>query len=70
MWTLKVRQDGSVFLSYDRTRRFNPRFRGLWEYIGPRDHEDIGRIIEVNEAAGVMCVEDDRGGVRMLVLKD
>lgn len=70
MWSLRRKQDGSFYLTYDRFRRFSNNFRGIWEYVGPQDNTYTHHCVRVNENAGHLTANDDEGGVRVLVLED
>lgn len=70
MWTVKQKQDGSFYLTYDKFRRFNPNHRGLWEWVGPQDSAQTAYCVRVNEKAGYICCNDDEGNVRVLVLEE
>ena len=70
MWSLRVRQDGSMFLTYDKYRRFTFNLRGLWEYVGQQDSLATAKAIAANQKAGYLCCNDDEGGVRALVLTE
>jgi hypothetical protein len=70
MWSLRQRDDGSFYLTYDRYRRFTNSMRGRWEYVGPQDSAYTAMCVRVNKDAGYTCCNDDEGGVRVLVLED
>jgi hypothetical protein len=70
MWSLKQNEDGSVVLTYDRTRWVSNRCRGLWEIVGKQDLLHTNRCVEVNQRAGLLCCNDDEGNVRVLVLEE
>jgi len=70
MWSLRIRQDGSFYLTYDRNRIRRYDFRGSWEYIGRTSDNDMARISRINRAAGLLVADDDRGDTRVLVLED
>lgn len=69
MWSLRERQDGSFYLTFDRSRRYLNGLRGIWEFIGHKDDTMISHYVRTNEKAGLLCCEDDEGGVRVLVLE-
>ena len=68
MWSLKHRLDGSFVLAWDRERRYDHNFPGLWEFVGKASHAETPRLVEANLAAGYMCCIDNEGNVRALVL--
>jgi hypothetical protein len=70
MWSLRQRNDGSFYLTFDKFRRFTHTVPGLWEFVGSQIHVDTPRLVEMNRACGYECVEDDEGGVRALVLTE
>lgn len=70
MWSLRQKQDGSMYLTYDKFRRFNSGFRGIWELIGPQGNRYTEYCIRVNEGRGLLTCPDDEGHVRVLVLED
>lgn len=70
MWSLKQRNDGTFYLTYDRTRRFDYNYRGIWEWIGVQGSAYTESVVRKNRAAGYICCEDDEGSVRILVLED
>lgn len=70
MWVLKQKLDGTFCLFYDRHRRFNSNFRGLWEFIGQQGNAYTDHAVRVNRKAGYLCCNDSEGGVRVLVLED
>lgn len=69
MWSLRQKQSGEFYLTFDRTRRFSNSLRGIWEYVGKQDVAYTAYATKVNEAAGLLCAKDDEGGVRVLVLE-
>lgn len=77
MWTLKMRQDKSFYLNYDKTRRFfqdglgyhSLNLPGQWELICHQGQTGTDHIVQVNKNAGYFCVNDDEGGVRALILE-
>lgn len=69
MWSLKQKQDGEIYLTYDRTRRFMHSYRGIWEFVGPQENAMTAHCVRVNEDAGLICANDDEGNVRVLVLE-
>lgn len=70
MWSLRVRSDNTFYLTFDRDRRFTNQLRGRWEIIAAQGTPETNKIIRVNSNAGYLCVNDDEGNVRMLVLKE
>jgi hypothetical protein len=70
MWSLKQKQDGTFYLTYDKFRRFTFNTKGLWEWIGPQNSSHMPHIIRVNESSGHLCCNDDEGNVRALVLEE
>lgn len=70
MWSLRERQNGELFLTYDKTRRFTNNLRGIWEYVGPASNAYTQKCITENSNAGLWTVFDDEGGVRVLILED
>ena len=69
MWSLRLKQDGSFFLTYDKDRRFINNSRGVWDLIGPKDSAQTQHCVEVNRRAGLLCCDDEQGNVRVLVLE-
>lgn len=69
MWSLRVRPDNTVYLTFDRDRRPTNQLRGRWELIAMQNATETNKIIWVNTKSGYLCVDDDQGGVRMLVLE-
>jgi hypothetical protein len=70
MWVLKQKDDGTIYLTWDRFRRMNHNLRGLWEPIGPIDNKYTEMAVRVNKRAGHLCCADDQGNMRVLVLED
>ena len=70
MWTLKQRNDGTFYLTYDRYKRHSHNSRGLWEWVGLQGNSYTDFAVRVNEQAGYVCLNDDEGAVRVLVLED
>jgi hypothetical protein len=70
MWSLRERNDGSMYLTYDKFRRYTHSLPGLWEFVGSQIHVETPRLIEMNRRAGYLVVNDDEGGVRALVLTE
>lgn len=70
MWSLRQKDDGEIYLTYDRSRRFNSQVKGLWEPIGPQGNSYTEHCIRVNTQAGYLCANDDEGNVRVLVLTE
>ena len=69
MWSLRQKDNGEFYLTYDRNRYPNG-LRGLWEYLGPQSNAYTPYAVRVNENAGYLCANDDEGNVRVLVLTD
>ena len=69
MWSLKVRNDGTLYLTFDRERRYTNSLRGVWVLVGPQAVSYTAHAVRINENAGLFCVDDDEGGVRCLVLE-
>lgn len=70
MWQLRQKPDGTIYLTYDRYRRYSHSFRGIWEFIGKQDSAYTARAVRMNQSAGLICANDDEGGVRVLVLTE
>jgi len=70
MWSLRQKQDGAFYLTYDRSRRLTQDLRGLWEWIGPQGSVHTAHAVLINQQAGLLCCNDDERGVRCLVLED
>lgn len=68
MWSLRQKQDGEIYLTYDRFRYRSFNDPGLWEIVGPKNKFETTRFVEVNRAAGYLCCPDDEGNMRALVL--
>jgi hypothetical protein len=69
MWSLRARTDNTVYLTFDRDRRPTNQLRGRWEIIAAQGTPETNKIIWVNSKAGYLCVDDEEGNVRMLVLE-
>ena len=74
MWSLRRKQDGSFYLTFDRERRFTFNLPGRWEWIGsqgatPEGIAHVNRAVKLNRRAGYLVCPDDEGGVRALVLE-
>lgn len=69
MWSLRNREDGTFYLTYDRDRWYTGRVRGLWELVGPRDAVSTIKAVAINQSQGYTCCNDDEGNVRVLVLE-
>ncbi len=70
MFSLRQRQDGSFFLTYDKFRYPDRNVRGLWELVGKQYKLETDRLVKINRKAGYMCCDDDEGNVRALILTD
>lgn len=70
MWSLRLKEDGTFYLTYDRSRRMNSQSRGIWEFVGPQALSYTDHAVAVNRSAGYLCCNDDEGGVRVLVLEN
>ena len=70
MWSLKERNDGSTYLTYDRDRFFTRHLRGRWEYLGPQGNKYTDYCVRVNREQGLLTASDDEGNVRVLVLEN
>lgn len=69
MWSLRQKQDGTFYLTFDKFRRYTNALRGSWEFIGPQDSAYTTYCVRVNKQAGLMCCNDDEHNVRVLVLE-
>ena len=69
MWSLRLKDSGEFYLTYDRERRFTRDLRGRWEFLGEQSNAYIPHVIRTNENNGYLCCNDDEGGVRILVLE-
>lgn len=69
MWSLRQKQNGEFFLTYDRSRRYTNNLRGSWEFLGPQDNAYTPYAVRVNQRSGLLCAPDDEGNVRVLVLE-
>jgi hypothetical protein len=70
MWSLRQRQDGTFYLTFDRERRTTNKLRGLWEYVGKQGLQYTAHAVRANQEAGYYCVNDDEDGVRVLILEE
>ena len=70
MWSLKQRNDGSIYLTYDRDRFFSRHLRGRWELVGPQNNVYTDYCVRVNSEQGLLTASDDEGNVRVLVLEN
>ena len=70
MWTLKQKENGEVYLNYDRSNRYSNSYRGIWEYVGKQDTVYTDHAVKVNRSQGYICANDDEGNVRVLVLEN
>lgn len=68
MWRLRQRDDGSVYLTFDKNPNQNSYTRGKWVLIGAKGLPETKSCVNINERHGSICVEDDEGNVRVLVL--
>ncbi len=68
MWSLRQRNDGSFYLTYDGFRRYTHNMPGLWELVGPRNKAETSKFVDINQSAGYLCCPDDEGNMRALVL--
>jgi hypothetical protein len=68
MWSLREKQDGSFYLTYDKDRWRTRDLRGLWEFVGATESEYTKYCVRVNRKAGLLCANDDQGNTRVLVL--
>jgi len=69
MWSLRQKQDGTFWLTYDRDRYYTNNLRGRWEFVGKQDSAYTAHCVRTNQKAGYPCVNDDEGNVRVLVLE-
>ena len=70
MWSLRQKSSGELYLTFDRSRRYDTKMRGLWELVGKKDIAYTAKAVRANEANGLLCCNDDEGNVRVLVLTD
>lgn len=70
MWSLRLRHDNSFYLTFDSSRRRTTLFRGVWELIGPQNNSHTSLSVNANRRAGLLCCNDDEGGVRVLILEE
>lgn len=69
MWSLRLKEDGSFYLTYDMYRRYTNSLPGVWELVGPKDLALTKYCVKVNELRGLLSAEDDQGNMRTLVLE-
>lgn len=69
MWRLDMNPDRTFILVYDRGWKHSS-LRGLWEIVGKQGSTYTEYCVKVNRAAGHLCVNDDEGNVRVLVLTE
>ena len=70
MWSLRVKPDGSFFLTFDKFHRFTNNLRGSWQYVGPQGNTYTAHCVRMNKRSGYLCANDDEGSVRVLVLEN
>lgn len=70
MWSLRQKDSGDFYLTYDRQRWFTNNLRGLWELVGPQNSAYARFAADVNRKAGLLCCDDDEGNIRVLVLEN
>lgn len=70
MWSLRQKQTGEFYLTYDKYRRFTNNLKGLWEHVGNQGTVMTTNAVRVNQEAGLLCCDDDEGGTRVLVLEE
>jgi len=70
MMSMRQRNDGTFYLTWDRERRFTNNLRGLWVYVGPTNNALTDHCVHVNAQQGLYCLPDDEGNTHCLVLED
>lgn len=70
MYSLRQKENGEFYLTYDRERWRIHDLRGRWELVGVTDNEYTKYCTRVNTEAGLLCVPDDEGNTRVLVLTE
>ena len=70
MWSLRQRNDGTMYVTYDRERFFTRNLRGRYEFVGPQNNQYTSYCVRINQKQGLFCVDDDEGNVRVLVLEN
>lgn len=70
MWSMRRREDGSFYLTFDRYRRSTHNYPGLWEFVGKQDLNYTRVAVETNARTGYWCLPDDEGNMRVLVLEE
>jgi hypothetical protein len=70
MWSLRMKEDGTFYLTFDRLHRYTNSLRGIWEWVGSQGMAETARAVRLNERRGYLCANDDEGAVRVLVLTD
>lgn len=70
MWSLRTKDDGTFYLTFDRSRRYTYNLRGEWVWICSSTAVTKGFYIQMAKMTGHLVAEDDEGGVRALVLED
>lgn len=70
MWQLRTKSDGTIYLTWDHRRKFDPQYRGIWEYVCSQDSLRAPHLIRANQAQGYLVANDDEGLVRVLVLTE
>jgi len=70
MWSLRERNDGAMYVTYDRERFFTRHLRGRYELVGPQNNTYTSYCVRINQEHGLFCVDDDEGNVRVLVLEN
>ena len=48
MWSLRLREDGSFYLTYDKDRWFTNNLPGIWELVGPKDSAQTKHCTAIN----------------------
>jgi len=69
MWSLRLSEEDGFYLTYDRSRRPDPNFRGIWEYLCKDGSESSQKYVRINREAGHLVAKDDEGNWRMLILE-
>lgn len=70
MWVVKQKANKEYYLSYDSEARRRHHERGYWAYICEQSSEVKDRLVRANAANGIICLNDDEGKVRALILTE
>jgi len=71
VWEIHPDRHGKPYLKkVYRRRNSQVDGRGSWMPVGPSTYSEIHRIVDINRRAGLLCLPDETGEFRVLVLTD